>query len=77
MLHECVSRYCLDEQYCEEMSVSERQRGEDGGGVLERESTKPHEGWRASKDMSKLYSFSIKGRTERGKRSRAVLHATA
>ncbi len=30
-----------------------------------RVSMKPHEGWKASKNVSKLYSFPIKGRTER------------
>lgn len=69
-VYECVSRYCLDEQSCEARSVSERQRGEwrkrEGGGVvLGRGSTKPHEGWRASKNVTKLYSFAMKGRNER------------
>lgn len=64
---ECMSRYCLDEQSCEARSVSE------WGGVLGRGSTKPHEGWRASKNVLKLYSFSIKGRTERGKKKLGTL----
>lgn len=32
-----------------------------GGVLLGRGNMKPHEGWRASKNWAKLYSFSIKG----------------
>lgn len=49
---------CLDAVW-----MSNRRGGCLGGGgwFLGRGSMKPHEGWRASKNLAKLYSFSIKG----------------
>lgn len=49
---------CLDTVW---MSSPLRRGGCWRWGVLGRWSMKPHEGWRASKNVAKLYSFSLKG----------------
>lgn len=60
---------CLDTVW---MSSPVRRGGCWRWGVLGRWSMTPHEPWRASKNVAKLYSFSIKGWTERDQEGKRV-----